>query len=49
VGRLSQPAQTSTFTLAYVKLVPPPNGPTYFFDTEKTSDDAVYSFTVVLL
>jgi hypothetical protein len=44
-----QPAQTSTFTLAYVKLVPPPNGPTYFFDTEKTSDDAVYSFTVVLL
>ena len=44
-----QPAQSSTFKLAYVKLVPPPNGPTYFFDTEKTSDDAVYSFTVVLL
>ncbi len=44
-----QPAQSSTFMLAYVKLVPPPSGPTYFFDTEKSSDEAVYSFTVVLL
>ena len=26
-----------------------PRGPTYFFDTEKTADEAVYSFTVVLL
>jgi len=44
-----QPVQSSTFMLAYVKLVPPPSGPTYFFDTEKSSDEAVYSFTVVLL
>jgi hypothetical protein len=45
----SQPPQSSTFKLAYVKLIPPPNGPTYFFDTEATSDQAVYSFTVVML
>lgn len=43
------PIRSSTFRLSYVKHVPPPNGPTYFFDTEKSSDEAVYSFTVVLL
>jgi hypothetical protein len=44
-----QPAQSSSFTLEYVKMAPPPNGPTYFFDTETTGDQAVYSFTMVLL
>lgn len=44
-----QPIQSATFKLAYVKLVPPPSGPTYFFDTDFSSDEAVYSFTVVLL
>jgi hypothetical protein len=42
-------AQTASFTLSLVKHVPPPNGPSYFFDAETTSDAAVYSFTVVLL
>ena len=45
----SQPPQSSTFKLAYVKHIPPPNGPTYLFDAETTSDQAVYSFTLVLL
>jgi hypothetical protein len=46
---LGQPARSSTFRLAYVKKLAPPHGPTYFFDTEMTTDEAVYSFTVVLL
>ena len=45
----NQPIQSATFTLAFVKKVPPPNGPSYFFDADATSDQAVYSFTVVLL
>jgi hypothetical protein len=43
-----QPARSSTFRLAYVQQLASP-GPTYFFDTERTTDEAVYSFTVVLL
>jgi len=39
----------SRFRLAYVQKLAAPHGPTYFFDTEKTTDEAVYSFTVVLL
>ena len=40
---------SSTFRLASVQKLAAPRGPTYFFDTEKTADEAVYSFTVVLL
>lgn len=40
-------AQSSTFTLALVKKTG--NGTSFFFDAEKSSDAAVYSFTVVLL
>jgi len=44
----NQPPQSSTFRLAYVQKLAS-HGPTYFFDTERTADEAVYSFTVVLL
>lgn len=44
----NQPAQSSTFRLAYVQKLAS-HGPTYFFDTEQTTDEAVYSLTVVLL
>ena len=44
----NQPAQSSTFRLAYVQKLAT-YGPTYFFDTEQTTDEAVYSLTVVLL
>jgi hypothetical protein len=44
----NQPARSSTFRLAYVHKLTSP-GPTYFFDTEQTTDEAVYSLTVVLL
>lgn len=45
----NQPTQSATFTLEFVKKVRPPNGPSYFFDADTTSDQAVYAFTVVLL
>jgi hypothetical protein len=41
------PPQSSTFRLAYVQKMAS-HGPTYFFDTARTADEAVYSFTVVL-
>ena len=41
--------QTASFTLELVKRVGQPNGPSFFFDAETTTDAAVYSFTVVLL
>ncbi len=44
----NQPAHSSTFQLAYVQKLAS-HGPTYFFDTEQTTDEAVYSLTVVLL
>ena len=44
----NQPAQSSTFRLAYVQKLAT-HSPTYFFDTEQTTDEAVYSLTVVLL
>jgi hypothetical protein len=44
-----QPSRSATFGLAYVQKLAPPHGPIYFFDTERTTDEAVYSFTVVLL
>lgn len=44
----SQPAHPATFRLAYVQKLASP-GPTYFFDTERTTDQAVYSLTVMLL
>jgi hypothetical protein len=44
-----RPAWSSAFRLAYVQKLAAPHGPTYFFDTERTADEAVYSFTVVLL
>ena len=44
-----RPAHSSTFRLAYVQKLAAPRGPTYFFDTEKTADEAVSSFRVVLL
>jgi hypothetical protein len=44
----NQPAHSSTFRLAYVQKLAS-HGPTYFFDTERTTDEAVYSLTVVLL
>jgi hypothetical protein len=43
-----QPARSSAFHLAYVQKLAS-HGPTYFFDTEHATDDAVYSLTVVLL
>lgn len=43
-----QPVHSSTFRLAYVQKLAS-HGPTYFFDTERTADEAVYSFTVVLV
>jgi hypothetical protein len=43
-----QAAHSSTFRLAYVQKLAS-HGPTYFFDTEQTTDEAVYSLTVVLL
>lgn len=43
-----QPARSATFRLAYVQKLAS-HGPTYFFDTERTTDQAVYSLTVVLL
>jgi hypothetical protein len=45
----SQPVRSSSFTLDFVKRVPPPNGPAFFFDAETTSDRAVYSLTIALL
>ena len=45
---LDQAAHSSTFRLAYVQKLAS-HGPTYFFDTEQTTDEAVYSLTVVLL
>jgi hypothetical protein len=44
----NQPAQSSTFRLAYVQKLAS-HGPTYLFDTGRTTDEAVYSLTVVLL
>lgn len=44
----NQPAHSSTFRLAYVQKLAS-HGPTFFFDTERTTDEAVYSLTVVLL
>jgi hypothetical protein len=44
----SQPAQSSTVRLAYVQKLAS-HGPNYFFDTGRTTDEAVYSLTVVLL
>ena len=44
----NQPACSSAFRLAYVQKLAS-RGPTYFFDTDQTTDEAVYSFTVVLL
>lgn len=44
----NQPPRSSTFRLAYVQKLAS-HGPTYFFDTERTTDEAVYSFTVVLV
>lgn len=44
----NQPAHSSAFRLAYVQKLAS-RGPTYFFDTDQTTDEAVYSFTVVLL
>ena len=43
-----QPTHSATFRLAYVQKLAS-HGPTYFFDTERTTDQAVYSLTVVLL
>jgi hypothetical protein len=43
-----RPVRSSTFRLAYVQKLAT-HGPTYFFDTARTTDEAVYSFTVVLL
>jgi len=45
----SQPVQSSSFTLNFVKRVAPPNGPAFFFDADTTSDKAVYSLTIALL
>lgn len=42
-----QSVHSTTFRLAYVQKLAS-HGPTYFFDTERTADEAVYSFTVVL-
>jgi hypothetical protein len=43
-----QSVLSSTFRLAYVQKLAS-HGPTYFFDTERTTDEgAVYSLTVVL-
>jgi hypothetical protein len=42
-----QSVHSATFRLAYVQKLAS-HGPTYFFDTERTADEAVYSFTVVL-
>jgi len=42
-----QPAHSSTFRLAYVQKLTS-HGPTYFFDTGQTTDEAVYSLTVML-
>lgn len=47
-GAPGQPAHSATFRLAYVQKIAS-HGPTYFFDTERTTDQAVYSLTVVLL
>ena len=44
----AQAAHSSAFRLAYVQKLAS-HGPTYFFDTEQTTDEAVYSLTVVLL
>jgi len=44
----NQSPQSATFRLAYVQKLAS-HGPTYFFDTERTADEAVYSFTVVLV
>jgi hypothetical protein len=41
-------ACSARFRLAYVQQLAS-HGPTYFFDTERTTDEAVYSLTVVLL
>jgi hypothetical protein len=43
-----RPARSSAFRLAYVQKLAPEHGPTYFFDTETATDEAVYSCTVVL-
>ena len=43
-----QPARSSAFRLAYVQQLAS-HGPTYLFDTEQTTDEAVYSLTVMLL
>jgi hypothetical protein len=43
----NQPAHSSTFRLAYVQKLAS-HGPTYYFDTGHTADEAVYSLTVVL-
>jgi hypothetical protein len=43
-----QAARSARFQLAYVQQLAS-HGPTFFFDTERTSDEAVYSLTVVLL
>ena len=42
-----EPPQSSMFRLAYVQQLAS-HGPTFFFDTERTKDQAVYSCTVVL-
>lgn len=44
----NEAAHSSAFRLAYVQKLAS-RGPTYFFDTDQTTDEAVYSFTVVLL
>jgi hypothetical protein len=44
----NRPAQSAAFRLAYVQELAS-RGPTYFFDTDQTTDEAVYSLTVVLL
>jgi hypothetical protein len=44
----NQPARSAAFRLAYVQKLAS-RGPTFFFDTEQTTDEAVYSLTVVLL
>jgi len=43
-----QPARSAAFRLGYVQKLAS-RGPTYFFDTDQTTDEAVYSCTVVLL
>jgi hypothetical protein len=44
----NRPVQSAAFRLAYVQRLAS-RGPTFFFDTDQTTDEAVYSLTVVLL